>query len=598
MTGLIKNESIKIYRQTGYRVLIIIILALAILIPVGSFVVDKIMENTMYRYSAQERYESDLKDAENFREEGSKESQILAEYMTASADALKFFIDNEIDGSWKEDMFFEYVRQRTIALYLMQKIADKEFTLNDIMEAGESWYIDDYLSGGKDQDLFDGTKTNPYGYTEDSVVIIDKEVDYSKVDWSAECEELKNTLQKDQKRILNASPKLILETYVENAENQLLQAKSALEQAKQEVNLQKSLYEADKNEKTLLALKNAEYTRDQADASLTAAEEALWAYEFLYDKECEPTSWQYRAVTDSYIYSLSALSSSVPMPEEVFAESYDAQHYDSYEDYLKAFEENRDKAALDSIKIIRYALENDIALPQYLQDGSVKNSFRSSFNTLFGMISIFLIVMAGMIIASEHTEGTIRLLVIRPKKRHKIMTSKILTMLLYTVGVVVVSGVVLFLFTLIFNGVGDLFVPDVTVMHDNAVAIPAFVTFLISCAAQLASTLLIASVALFFSTLTKRSVLSIAFPLIIMTVLSVVQLLSLTLIQYLPFLKFTILPYVNPEMLLTNPLSDSYSYNLIQSVLGLPYGIFMLAIHTILVVVLTYVVFHRQQIKN
>ena len=48
MLNLVKNEAIKIYRQTAYKVLVIIVLAIAVLVPTGSFLIEKITSSNNY----------------------------------------------------------------------------------------------------------------------------------------------------------------------------------------------------------------------------------------------------------------------------------------------------------------------------------------------------------------------------------------------------------------------------------------------------------------------------------------------------------------------------------------------------------------------
>ena len=220
------------------------------------------------------------------------------------------------------------------------------------------------------------------------------------------------------------------------------------------------------------------------------------------------------------------------------------------------------------------------------------------------LITILLIVMMGMSVANEHTAGTIRLLLIRPKKRHKILSSKILCVWMYGVTLTAVCSVLLLIPTVILFGVGDLFVPDIFVVNGVARSIPAVWVFVAEVLLSLLGALLIVSVALFFSVVSKKATLAITFPLIMNSFLSVVQMLVLELIEYLPFLEFTVLPYIQPKVLLTTPISYytyvsnfGYSYGQIASMSAV-YGILIVALHVVGIGALSYRVFGRQQIKN
>ncbi len=605
MNHLVRNESIKIYRQTGYRVLIIIILALALLIPTGSFVINKITESIDSSVSAEGRYDSLIEWAEGMEKEDEPGMKATGAVYRAQADALRFFIDNDLDTSWKYNLYYQPYSSKREAYALIGMLADGKVTYAELQNTGNDWKVQEYMNA-RDEEL---VPTERYYYTDGvyyeeypdaSAEPLPNLGTYTRAQWQQEYAELGKKLEGYEKQILDASPKLILKSKLDSASQQVLEAEENLATAEANVKLAQAEYDKKSDENTLYLLRLAEYNRDCAAATRDSAKEVEWAYRFLYENECSPDSWQYNAVNSSYAgLVLGYYNGIVIMPKEVW-EHDGSGWYDSYEEYQKDFEKNGQarEAAHDGMKMIRYALENDCPLSVFRGEKSVKDTLKSSLTSIMSMVTIFAIVMAGMMIASEHTEGTIRLLLIRPKKRHKIMTSKILTMLLYTVGLTLAAGLILSVMTVIFNGFGDLLTPDLMIMGGEVVAVPFIVTALIVCLCSLATALLMASIALFFSTVTKRSVLSIAFPLIIMSMFAVVQLLSLTFMQYLPILKFTILPYVSLSMFLTSPLADSYTYQMTLATLGLPYGLIMILLHTAVFVVFTYVAFNRQQIKN
>ncbi|NPC91979.1 ABC transporter permease [Bacillus sp. WMMC1349] len=99
----------------------------------------------------------------------------------------------------------------------------------------------------------------------------------------------------------------------------------------------------------------------------------------------------------------------------------------------------------ESIAINEYRLEHDISDQYSMWKFVEKNTLMISF------VGLFVITIAAGIVASEFNWGTIKLLVIRPVSRFKILLSKYLTVLLFALSLLLilfitsgVSGLVLF----------------------------------------------------------------------------------------------------------------------------------------------------------
>ncbi|MBU3217179.1 ABC transporter permease (plasmid) [Clostridium estertheticum] len=88
-----------------------------------------------------------------------------------------------------------------------------------------------------------------------------------------------------------------------------------------------------------------------------------------------------------------------------------------------------------------YRLKHDI---QPIQSNSLCGFVEGSSMLIF-LISLFAIVMGGGIVANEFSGGTIKLLLIRPSKRWKILTSKYISVLEYTFFMLLILLVVSFL---------------------------------------------------------------------------------------------------------------------------------------------------------
>jgi ABC-2 type transport system permease protein len=146
----------------------------------------------------------------------------------------------------------------------------------------------------------------------------------------------------------------------------------------------------------------------------------------------------------------------------------------------------------------------------FLIYGNVLNGwFITAFimNSLHIHIPFFITLVAGDIVSSEATAGTVRLLLIRPPSRSKIITAKYLTTLFYTTGLVIFLALICTAFGFLFFGGGDLimnyqtqfrivFIPEAEVPMRMVLAFTAAVW----------SMTVVASIAFLFSTLAENSI--------------------------------------------------------------------------------------------
>jgi ABC-2 type transport system permease protein len=146
----------------------------------------------------------------------------------------------------------------------------------------------------------------------------------------------------------------------------------------------------------------------------------------------------------------------------------------------------------------------------FMITGNVLNGwFVSAFlmNTLHIHIPFLITLVAGDMVSGEATSGTVRLLLIRPPSRSRILTAKYLTALLYTAGLVLFFGFVCISLGLSLFGTGDLVVHYYGKFNINLIPeseIP--VRMALALAAAIWSMTVVASLAFLFSTLAENSV--------------------------------------------------------------------------------------------
>jgi len=142
--------------------------------------------------------------------------------------------------------------------------------------------------------------------------------------------------------------------------------------------------------------------------------------------------------------------------------------------------------------------------------GNILNAwFITAFimNSLHFHIPFFVTLVAGDIVSSEATAGTVRFLLIRPPSRQRILNAKYLTALFYTAGLVIFFAVLCLVLGLALFGSGDL------IMHRlgqfSVVFIPEAeipLRMLLAFVAAVWSMTVVASLAFLFSAMAENSI--------------------------------------------------------------------------------------------
>ena len=146
----------------------------------------------------------------------------------------------------------------------------------------------------------------------------------------------------------------------------------------------------------------------------------------------------------------------------------------------------------------------------FLIFGNVLNGwFITAFimNSFHIHIPFFITLVAGDIVSSEATSGTVRLLLIRPPSRSRIITAKYLATLSYTAAVVIFLGLVCILLGLVLFGSGDLIMNyerQFRIVFIPEAKIP--IRMLLAFTAAIWSMAVVASIAFLFSTLAENSI--------------------------------------------------------------------------------------------
>ena len=146
----------------------------------------------------------------------------------------------------------------------------------------------------------------------------------------------------------------------------------------------------------------------------------------------------------------------------------------------------------------------------FLMAGNILNAwFVTAFimNSLHIHIPFLITLVAGDIVSSEATSGTVRFLLIRPPSRQKILNAKYLASLSYTAGLVLFFGLFCLLLGLALFGSGDLIIHhygrfDIVFIPEAELPLRMFLAF----TGAVWSMTVVASLAFLLSTLAENSI--------------------------------------------------------------------------------------------
>lgn len=567
MSGLLKNEWIKSWKQTGYRVCLIILAVLLFVMPIGSWVIDKMFSiNTWALADMKERYLA-------WSEECNGDGDMLdAEYYAGMADACDFYIQNDLnEDSWRYSDYYSDYSQLCISVRLYRAVVD------GVLEPDALLRYEDY----SDYDGF-----THYTYLPDSAVD-----EYGRIrpdfDFVSALAILQNEKDKTEQLILTSNSLVVIAAQVERWQETVESYENTVSC------LEVMLFESPDDAEI-------SYQLDSAKRSLEAYKEVKKGFDWLYSHKVDRDDWRYTVVSDLLVGAMNQYAGCVAEPREL----YEKNNWSavSYSTYLRSLED-QEKAAKDAAATAWYSLEHDVPVPG--ADGtSVKSALLDYISMAGSWITIFLIVMSVLIVSGEFTSGTVRLLVIRPKKRTKIILSKLLCILFWGIGMVAGSAIVLLPLTIATKGVGDLFAPQLFVFGEHIVQIHAVPYLLGYVLMMLIQSLLFASIAFLLTTLIRKSALPIVLSILLTTVSGGVQSLILTVQYFFSFRAFdyTILANFNLSgRLMTSAeaiLQGSFYEYLVSASRNIFVSVAVVVVHIALFVYLSVLSFRLREIKN
>lgn len=548
---LTKNELIKQYKKVGTKVILILILISALAIPGAIKFISEKERNTNFYI---ENYKSQLEyldmDKKNLEKEGNtKHNQLLKAIRNNEKEKLNMLIDNNISyDDWRSDSVNQWFENEVSMI-----------TIQAILDGYEIKDIPDYFGSEKIQTF----SAMP-----------------------------KEELQEELKILNSSNPKLkdgiVKNDFISYLDANIKSMKESVNKQKETIKTMEDAIKADPKKADLKVI------LESTKAQLKATEGRLEATEYRYKNKIayDNNDWKSNTIKDIGFKYDSQLE---PMlDEEKFNQQYSHQisRGMTYETYKKDFEDKQKKIKED-IELDWYSLKNE--LPQIKFQKDARNSVDQLYLMYVSVIIVVSIIIAGGIVSSEFSTGTVRLLMIRPVSRWKFLFSKLMavlivgyTTLILSVGMLIISSGINYGF----KGFGTNVISFVggSIVEKNYIAsiIPKLMFSSISL-------IFIIAVAITLSTITRNTALSVG-----LTMMMYLGSLPATLMLAglnMKWVTKTIFPYMN----LSNFYGESIIVGMIKQQFGVTldpnFGAAYLLIFAAILLIISFISFVKRDVK-
>ncbi len=550
--GLIKNELIKQYKKTSVKVIVILILLASIMLPVAlkfldnregaKWYIDSYNQDIQWQQTEITNIDSSKKNKDiqkKIYEENIKKSQILIE-SNVSWDDWRNEVAREASNKSKEAIILSGISEGLVGEELFFNI--DEFDIN---------MFNEYLGMSKDElqniidsknkeskELYDSVIKNDY------LVYLGKNINSSK-------EEIKN---------LKSTIKISEDEVKKNPNN-----------------------------------KNYVTSLENSKIQLDALEKRLKATEYRYNNKIpyDNKNWKNNTIRD--------IANRIDENGERLLSETEFTQYNSaeiakgytYEEYKKDYEK-KTKSIEQAIALDWYSLENDI--PQVKFDNDIRNSLDRTYLMYVSVAIILCIIIGGGIVSSEYSTGTVRLLMIRPVSRWKILFSKLISVFIIGYGVLLTTVILNIISSGIVNGFGGLATKVISFSGETIVK----QNFVISIIPKLlfSSISLIFIIALVFaiSTIIKNTALAVGLTTVAYLGSSVATMIMASL--GMRWVGKTILPYMNLSTFITNSDYTEMFKSQYSIVLNSTMGAIQLSVFATILIIASFLVFQKRDVMN
>lgn len=269
---------------------------------------------------------------------------------------------------------------------------------------------------------------------------------------------------------------------------------------------------------------------------------------------------------------------------------------DNWKASMKAEVEQLQKEANEAPKEQKQFINNEIEQKQKSLDENINPNAVSNWHfmndVIYGMttlVTLLAVIVCSASVSSEFADGTIKQLLIRPHPRWSILLSKYLSLIIYSLILVVTLIVSGYLVGLITFGNGDFSAKFFEHALEGEKVAELGPQFFLKMVYYLPSLLIITAIAFMLSTLFKSQALAVGIGIFVLFVSSTLGGLIVFLAEKYEWAKFLIFPHL-----------DLTIYALQDHILGditLPISLLILSVYYVIFMILTFVFFQKRDIS-
>ena len=277
--------------------------------------------------------------------------------------------------------------------------------------------------------------------------------------------------------------------------------------------------------------------------SIKAANEIdMPIYDYRIENDIIPNSddWRDTALNNKRNALNNIMFNEMMTEEEFEEEEYMRRQYKTYAAYQKDWQKEMDEST-HKLYVSERSLETGKPDMSFIDNGTRKKKVGFLWYSL--VIAVLAAVVGGGLMAKEYQSGTIRLLLIRPKKRIKIVLSKFLALMIVCLGLYITADIVNGITNGIVFGFSDYGFPNYTI-SSGANGVGFFSYYISKFFICFISVFFAGAIAYFLSIATRNTALSVAIPLVCF-VGSLMAVWYVGSNQSYAWLAYTPVPYVN-----------------------------------------------------
>jgi len=562
---LIKAEIFKLLSKKSTYILTIAL----ILIMAGISIVVKLTNSESYGYYDKHEYEWKLQDMENYAEIYKENTDNYAKIATAVAnnqitlikDLLKASEGTSefILSSWQGKVYLKYFEAKS--QIFIAELLNKGYKVADVQQVLQDMYIE--ASYYEIMQLESKSATTKY--IKEKIELADSL--YKIFEANDHIAYMQGEI-KDLKEVIKSNDESI-----KYYKNEL-----------KKTNLDKEYIETLNRD-----IKSVEKEKERNN-------KILKVYNYYVDEKIEATNtnWKYNTLQNilEVVDRLSYLESYIVTEQEYYANSKTQEQ--TYEEYIEEAQTMIEEAQ-NEYDIYWYAVENDIPVNV---DNAKTNATSSMVPSIVGVVSI---IIAGAMVAHEFSTGTIRFLLTRPVKRYKILLSKFVVVILVTFVFMLIAFATVITTSGILYSFSDYAIPELIVENGKVIEYDYLSNEFYLMLIYLVPTYLFVILAFTISTVIKSTAAAVGISLGGWFAGYIANVFVIDMIVYentfltkIPWIKYTPIPYLDFSYF----VNAEYALRLSKAGFTIGTGSLILLAYILVLILLSFIVFIRQDIKN